>query len=155
MSVAIDIGAALVTGLRAATFVVSTGPTVNLPDERIVRRKFAEVPQGGAVPQIIVVVGEDAETERLTATAKLKRWRVAVVIVTATGGQLQDDARLRDWRDTVDAVAYDAQRATFASVTGFNEVRATGRSPFDAQAAGRDYVFSTQNYEVQVIEGSL
>lgn len=155
MSVANDIGAAILTALRAATFTVSTGPTVNLPDERIVRRKVPELPQGDAVPQIIVVVGDDPEQERLTATAKLKRWRVAVVIVTATGGQLQDDERLRTWRDTVDGVVYDSQRTTFSAVTGFNEVRASGRSPFDPAGAGRDYVFSTQTYTVEVIEGTL
>jgi hypothetical protein len=150
MSVAGNIGTKVATAIQGINLEVSTG--VMLDDARVIVRKKPELAPKEQPPLVLVVVGEEGETERLTATKKLKRWTVAVVIATAGGAKLEEDTRLRTWREQIDAKIYDQQLTTFATLTGFNECNATGRSPFDPQALSKDLVWSVQNYEIQVIE---
>ncbi len=150
MSVAEDIGDAVKTALQAVTFEIDD--THNLPDASIVVRKYPELPPKQQPPQIVIVVGEESRTEPLTARQKLNRWNVAVVIITARGNKLEEDARLRTWREQISAKLYDQQRATFAGLSVFNECNHTGRSPFDPSALSKDLIFSTQNFEIQTIE---
>lgn len=119
----------------------------------VARRKTPSAPEGSAngLPEIVVSVGEEPATEYLTATEKLRRYPVAVTIVTDGGAKAADDATVRKWRDQIDA-ALDA-RAAFASVDGFNQVDAGGGAPFDPAALPKDFNYSIQTFTVQVIEG--
>jgi hypothetical protein len=110
------------------------------------------VPEGTAqgLPQFVVSVGAVPDTEYLTATQKLRKYPVAVTIVTNTGQQAADDATVRQWRDRIDA-ALDT-RTAFAGVAGFNQVDAGGGAPFDVSALAKDFDYSVQTFVVSVIE---
>ncbi len=117
-----------------------------------VKRKLPAVPEGDTkgLPQFVVSVDGEGPTEYLTATQKLKRYPVAVTIVTAGGQQTGDDATVRKWRELIEK-KLDA-RATWAGLTGWNEVNITSKPPFDVAALPKDFNFATVVAEVQVIE---
>lgn len=152
MSKSHDIGEAIVTALQSLTFEVSTGPTVNLSDSAIVLRKVAELPQRQNPPQIMVAVTDEQRTRRLTAQLKQTYYTALVVIVTARGNKLQDDERIRTWRDQITAKLYDTQGATFTALDGFDEVKYNPRVPFDATLLGKDLCVSVQAFEFEMIE---
>lgn len=151
MSVANDIGTLTVTAIRAIGLETSTG--VELDDANVVLRKKLELAPKEEPPKVLVVVGEEGEVERLTARTKLKRWPVSVAVVTAGGNKLQDDTRLRTWREEIESKLHD-DRTTFAGLTGFNLCTAEGLAPFDPGALGKDVVWSLQRFIIEVIEAT-
>lgn len=141
MSVAADIADAVVTAVEALAL---TGVTV-------VRRKTPSLPPGVSPPQVVVSVGEEGDTDYLTATLCLVTYPVSVTVVTAAGGKkLVDDDTLRGWREQIRG-AVDAKTA-FAAVSEFNAVHSGGRAPFDPAALAKDLNYSTQTFTVEAIE---
>jgi hypothetical protein len=138
---------AVVAAIRALDLV---------PDDKVQRRKTPSLPPGKDPPAIVVVVGEagaEGQTEPLTATQKLNRYPTLVVIITGAGGRgLIDDATLREWRDRIEDEIDDRARATFATVPGFNVVNTTGQAPFDGSVISKDLNYSSQTFNVEVIE---
>lgn len=152
----VQIADAAVAAIRALDLVVSTGPTVTLPADKVVKRKTPSLPYGMEPPAVVVVVGDagaDGETEALTATQKYNTYPTQVIVITAAGGRaLGDDDTVREWRDRIEGALYDRQRETFASVDGFDKVRATGQPPFDGSVLGRDLNFSSQRFTVACVQ---
>jgi hypothetical protein len=142
VSVAGDIADAIVTAVEALAL---TGVTVK-------RRKLPSLPQGEDPPQVVVSIGDEPDTEYLTAVENLNRYPVAVTIVTAGGKKLADDETLRTWRQSVRRTLDDLERTTFAAVTGFNRVTTGGKSPFNPQALAKDLNYSVQVFTVEVLE---
>lgn len=139
MSVAGSIADAIVTKVTA----LALGPTV-------VRRKNPSLPQGADPPQIVVSVGEEGPYRPMTATKDFGTYPVAVTIVTGGGKKLLDDETLRGWRDQI-RVAVN-QRATFTSVSQFNQIDPTGKAPFNPAALAKDLNYSTLVFTVTTIE---
>lgn len=149
MSAAHDIGTLTVAAIRAIGLETSAG--VPLAGANVVLRKKLELAPKEQPPKVLVCVADEGDVERLTARQKLKRWPVAVVIATAGGSVLQEDTRLRAWREQIEAKLHD-DRATFAGVSGFNLCSATGKAPFDPVALAKDICYSVQAFTVEVIE---
>lgn len=127
-----------------------------LPDANVVKRKTPSLPPGKDPPCVVVVVGEGGEegqTEELSAFWKLNRYPTTVIIITAAGGKLlADDETVREWRVLIEQELDDRERATFASVTGFNKVYTIGKAPFDGSVLPKDLNFSAQTFSVEVVE---
>ena len=142
MSVAGDIADLTKAAIEALAL---TGVTVQ-------RRKTPSLPAGENPPQVVISVGEEPETEYLTAAHNLNRYAMAVTIVTAGGKKLADDETLRSWRQSIRRKLDDLERTTFAALTGFNRVTTGGRSPFNPAALGKDLNYSVQVFTVEVKE---
>lgn len=123
-------------------------------DLTVVKRKTPSLPDGTEPPCVVVVVGEGGEegqTEPISATKKVNRYPVTVVIITA-GGNLADDETIREWRDQIEDALDDRARTTFSTVTGLNVVNTIGKAPFDGALIPRDLNYSAQTFNVEVIE---
>lgn len=140
MSTAADVSAAVAAAVTAMA----------LPGVTVEQLKIPAVPGAAPLPQAVVSVGDEGEFEYLTATTKLVTYPCAVALVTKGGRKLEDDETLRGWREQVWA-AVEAW-ATWAGVSGFNEVRAGGREPFDRAALAKDLNWSVLTFAVEVIE---
>jgi hypothetical protein len=125
-----------------------------VPDTAVpsVKRKTPSVPEGDSLglPQLVISVGEEGAVEYLTATTKLKKYPVAVTIVTAAGAKSADDATVRKWREQIEQKL--EVFASWASLVGFNEVNIINRAPFDVSALSKDFNYSTVVAEAQVVE---
>ncbi len=120
----------------------------------VVKRKLPTVPEGDTIglPQVVVSVGEEQETERLTAIHKKRTIRFAVTIVTAGGQQTGDNAAVRAWRDRIDDAIFDRQLTIFAALTNFVNLRAFGGKVFDPEALNKDFNYSALSYELKCVE---
>jgi len=137
----------------AKAAVDAIGITNNAVAVPSVKRKTPSVPEGDTLglPQFVISVGEEGKVETLTATEKLKRYPVAVTIVTGGGSKAADDPTLRSWRQQLEQ-KLDARDTWRTDVAGFNEVNITNKLPFDASALAKDFNYATVVAEVQVIE---
>lgn len=151
MSVAGDIADKIVTAIQGIGLVVSSGPTVTLNNSNVLKRKRPELAEKENPPMIFVVVGENPETEPISATLKLLKWQVAVVIVSPGGMKLEDDERARGWLDQIEAAVYDKQNTTFSSLSTFNTCDVRGRTPFDPTAMDKGLSYLTTNFTVETL----
>lgn len=137
-----------------ANAVKTAVEALSLAGVTVVRRKTPSVPEGtsAGLPQVVVSVREDVETERLTAVTKRRRFRFAVTIVTAGGQKLADDDTVHTWRESIDDAVFDKQRATFSAVAGFIHLKALGGPVFDPAALPKDFNYSPLSYEAELIE---
>jgi len=140
VSKAADVSAAVAAAVAA----------LNLSGVTVERRKVPAVPEGATLPQAVVSVGEEGDSERLTHNKVMVTYPVVVLLAGAGGRKLDDDATLRDWREQV-RKALEAT-ATWSGVAGFNEIHAGGREPFDRPALAKDINASYLQYRVEVIE---
>lgn len=148
MSAAHDIGTLTVAAIRAIGLETAAG--VPLASANVVLRKKLELAPKERPPKVLVAVGEQPETELLTAAHKLARWSVAVAVATDGGSVLQDDTRARTWLEALEAELFDAQRTAYAALTGFVRVRAPSTRPFDPGALSKDVVWCVKVFEVHV-----
>lgn len=116
----------------------------------VVCRKTPSLPPGKEPPQVVIVIGEEGDSEYLSAARDLITYPAAVVYFSAGGKKLADDTEVRDRREAVRKKMEAA--ATFAGVAGFNRVLAGGKAPFDPGALAKDLNASYQVFRVEVIE---
>lgn len=129
--------------------------TTLLPGVAVKRLKAPSLPPGVNPPLIVVVVGEmgaEGETQWLTAAHKLNKYPTTVVLITGGGSKLGDDANLREVRELIEDTIDDKRVTTFASVTGFVRVQTTGQAPFDTSVLPKGLNYSSQKFNVSVIE---
>jgi hypothetical protein len=133
--------------------LVKTGITaLALSSVTVKRRKTLSLPQGEDPPQVVVAVGDEPDTEYLTADENLNRYAVGVAILTAGGKKTGDDDTIRDWRQSIRRKIDDLERTTFATLTGFNRVTTGGRNPFNTAGLPKDLNVSIQVFTVEVLE---
>jgi hypothetical protein len=134
VAVASDVANAVETAVEALAL---TGVAAG----QVVRRKIPAVPEDATLPQVVVSVGEEGDIEFADFEGSVfVGYPVAVTIVTAGGAKLADDDTIRTWRESIRRKCHD--RAAYAGVTGFLEVKAQGRVPFDEGALSKDFNFS-------------
>lgn len=132
------------------TRLVNGGPaTEPVP---VTKRKQPGVPEGDrkGLPQIVVSVGDEGETEYLTATRKLKTYPVVVLVVTGTGALAGDDPDVRRMRELVEGEL--DKRATWTAVSGWNQVTVRNLTPFERSALAKDLNYAAVVAAVEVIE---
>jgi hypothetical protein len=121
-----------------------------------VKRKTPSFPEGSVppLPQLVISVSEEGKTEYLTATQKLKRYPVAVTIVTSTGHQLADDNTVRQWRQQIEMALEKIANWAALNTTNstFNEANLTNKPPFDVSALSKDFNYAVVVVEVFLIE---
>lgn len=139
-----------------------------VPAAQVVRRKVPGAPEG-TVPKppegtpagqlriltISISVGEEGDTEYLTAVLKVKNYPVAVTIVTNTGRDAADDDQIRQWRQQIE-VAIESRSSWRAQARvigfGYNLATITNKPPFDPAALSKDFNYSTVVATVSVVE---
>jgi hypothetical protein len=145
-----DVARAAIEALGLTRPVAGGAGTEAVP---VVKRKQPGVPDGDrkGLPQVVVSVGEEGETEYLTATEKLKKYPVVVLIVTNTGALAGDDPAVRWLRSRVERTL-DARSTWRGTVPGFNRVTLRHLSPFERAALPKDLNYSAVVAVVEVVE---
>lgn len=144
MAIATDVATAVETAVQALALA-------GVGNDQVVRRKVPDVPEGAELPQVVISVGEEGDVRFVDFEGTVVvRYPVAVTIVTDGGAKLADDATVRTWRESIRKKCGD--RATYAGVTGFLEVTASGGPPFDRRALSLDFNYSVYSFDVTVLE---
>jgi hypothetical protein len=140
VSVAGDIADAAVDAIDSLAL---TGVTV-------AKRKTPSVPEGMALPLVVVSVAEEGDSEYVFAGKVVVTYPEAVTIVTANASPLQENGTIRTWREAIRKKLED--RTSWSAVAEFNDLHSGGKEPYDRAALAKDLNYSSLIFRVEALE---
>lgn len=141
MSNAERIGTAIKSAVEALALAGVTEVTI---------RKAPTLPQGAAVPQVIIVVAEGTPAERLFADQWMVMYEASIIYVTTGGEKLGEDTTLRTIRVALETLVIDDE--TYEDVPGFNVANPRGTPAYNPAALNALYNYTTVTATVEVEE---
>ncbi len=140
-----------------ADAIVAAMVELNFAATDIAKRKKPTLPPGKGLTTgrkaIVVSVGEEGDSTRITDRKTLNKYPAAVTIITTGGQQAEDDEGIHDMRQAIRKKLQDF--GTFASVAGFNGVELFGGAPFNTQALDAALNYTIQTATVEVLESRI